>query len=433
MVASSASSGWVERLRAPWPRSAAASWPTGSAGSRPWPLAGIVGVVCAVGYVGLKAAAAEQPRRFSARESVGALRERPLLSRIALAQGFYGGGLIAAAPLFALVHVDRLNLSLSDVGVIGILAAVATTVAFPLWGLVADRYGALASLRLGSAIGLLALVAYAFAPSVVVLWFAAVAAGIGSASIDVGIAAAVSDQTPLASRAAAMAGWNALTGARGIVAAFLMSAAAPDRPDRRHRRPARLRRDLGDRRRVVRPGRTATGSGRCRRDLAREPGRSDRRSRRALIRRSSPIRRPDARPVDAGRAAEAYDPGMRLTAWEEERLLLFSAAELARQRRARGVRLSAPDAIAIICDALLEAARDGADLDAVEAAGREAVGPDDVLDGVRELVDEVRLEVAGRGRDTTRGPRRPAGPRPAHGARRAGRGRRRSGCIVNCR
>jgi MFS transporter, DHA1 family, staphyloferrin B biosynthesis exporter len=185
--------------------------------------AGIVGVVCAVGYVGLKAAAAEQPKRFSARESVRALRERPLLSRIALAQGFYGGGLIAAAPLFALVHVDRLNLSLSDVGVIGILAAVATTVAFPLWGLVADRFGALASLRLGSAIGLLALVGYAFAPSVVVLWFAAIAAGIGSASIDVGIAAAVSDQTPLASRAAAMAGWNALTGARGIVAAFLMS------------------------------------------------------------------------------------------------------------------------------------------------------------------------------------------------------------------
>ena len=72
-------------------------------------------------------------------------------------------------------------------------------------------------------IGLFALVGYALAPSVVVLWLAAVCAGIGSASIDVGIAAAVSDQTPLASRAAAMAGWNAITGARGIVAAFLMS------------------------------------------------------------------------------------------------------------------------------------------------------------------------------------------------------------------
>jgi MFS family permease len=187
-------------------------------------LAGLIGVVCAIGYVGLRSAAAERPPGFSARDSIRALRERPLLARIALAQGFYGGGLIAATPLYALVHVDRLNLSLSDVGVIGILAAIATTVAFPVWGMVADRFGAIAALRAGSSIGLLALVGYALAPNVAVLWLAAIAAGTGSASIDVGIAAAVSDQTPLTSRSAAMAGWNAITGARGIVAAFLMSA-----------------------------------------------------------------------------------------------------------------------------------------------------------------------------------------------------------------
>jgi len=187
-------------------------------------VAGVVGVACAIGYLGLRASGAERPLPFSARQSIRALRDRPVLGRIALAQGFYGGGLIAAAPLYALVHVDRLNLSLSDVGVIGILAAIATTVAFPIWGVVADRRGAIAALQLGSAIGLLSLVGYALAPNVGVLWLAALAAGIGSASIDVGIAAAVSDQTPLVSRAAAMAGWNALTGARGIVAAFLMSA-----------------------------------------------------------------------------------------------------------------------------------------------------------------------------------------------------------------
>jgi MFS family permease len=80
-------------------------------------------------------------------------------------------------------------------------------------------------MRLGSAFGLAALVAYALAPNVTVLWISAVAAGAGSASIDVGIASVVSDHTPLASRAAAMAGWNAITGARGIVAAFAMSIA----------------------------------------------------------------------------------------------------------------------------------------------------------------------------------------------------------------
>lgn len=192
-------------------------------GERAVAAAGVVGLACALGYVGLRAAAADRPASFSARESIRALRARPVLARVAVAQGFYGGGLIAAAPLYALVHVDRLNLSLSEVGVIGILAAVATTIAFPVWGVVADRRGSLIALRIGSAIGLLGLVGYALAPSVVVLWAAAIAAGIGSASIDVGIASTVSDETPLASRAAAMAGWNALTGARGIAAAFVMS------------------------------------------------------------------------------------------------------------------------------------------------------------------------------------------------------------------
>ena len=84
---------------------------------------------------------------------------------------------------------------------------------------------------------------------------------------------------------------------------------------------------------------------------------------------------------------------MRLTAWEEERLLIFTAAELARQHRAAGLLLNAPEAIAVICDAMLEAARAGKSYREVEAAGIAAVGPDDVIDGVRELVDDVRLEV----------------------------------------
>ena len=84
---------------------------------------------------------------------------------------------------------------------------------------------------------------------------------------------------------------------------------------------------------------------------------------------------------------------MRLTAWEEERLLIFTAAELARRRLGRGLRLNAPEAIALICDAMLEAARDGAAYAEVEAAGRGAVGPDAVLPGVAAIVGDVRLEV----------------------------------------
>jgi MFS family permease len=187
-------------------------------------LAGLVGAVCALAYAGFRASAAAAPMAYSARESILAMRGRPTLGRVALAQGFFGGGFIAAGPLFALVNVDRLNLSLADVGIIGVLSAVAATLSFLIWGAVADRADALAPMRFGSIIGLCGLVAYAVAPGVLVLWLAAVAIGTSNASIDIGVAGVISAETPLASRAAAMSGWNAITGARGLVAPFVMSA-----------------------------------------------------------------------------------------------------------------------------------------------------------------------------------------------------------------
>lgn len=84
---------------------------------------------------------------------------------------------------------------------------------------------------------------------------------------------------------------------------------------------------------------------------------------------------------------------MRLTTWEEERLLIFAAAELAQRHRAAKLLLNAPEAIALICNAMMEAARAGRSYAEVAAAGLAAIDPGDVMDGVRELVDEVRLEV----------------------------------------
>ena len=88
-----------------------------------------------------------------------------------------------------------------------------------------------------------------------------------------------------------------------------------------------------------------------------------------------------------------YDRVMRLTPWEEERLLIFSAAELARRHRAAGIALNAPEAIALMCDAMLEAARAGSGYAEVEAAGLAAVAPSEVMPGVRELIEDVRVEV----------------------------------------
>jgi urease subunit gamma/beta len=84
---------------------------------------------------------------------------------------------------------------------------------------------------------------------------------------------------------------------------------------------------------------------------------------------------------------------MRLIPWEEDRIAIFAAAELARRRRAAGLRLNHPEAVAIIADAMLEAARSGAGYAEVELAGRHALEPDEVLDGVRELLDDIRVEV----------------------------------------
>jgi urease subunit gamma/beta len=85
-------------------------------------------------------------------------------------------------------------------------------------------------------------------------------------------------------------------------------------------------------------------------------------------------------------------PGVRLTPTERDRLLLFGAAELARARRARGLRLNVPEATALIADTVCEAARDGRRLaEAIEAA-RSVLGPADVLPGVADIVTEVHVE-----------------------------------------
>jgi urease subunit gamma/beta len=84
---------------------------------------------------------------------------------------------------------------------------------------------------------------------------------------------------------------------------------------------------------------------------------------------------------------------MRLTPTEEERLRIFAAAELARATLAREHRLNAPEAVALVCDEMHMAARGGASHEEVAAAGRSAVSPDQVLDGVASIVPEIRLEV----------------------------------------
>ena len=83
---------------------------------------------------------------------------------------------------------------------------------------------------------------------------------------------------------------------------------------------------------------------------------------------------------------------MHLSPHEQEKLLVHVAAGLARERRARGLRLNHPEAVAILTAFVLEGARDGRRVADLMEAGRHVLGRDDVMDGVPEMVPEVQVE-----------------------------------------
>lgn len=83
---------------------------------------------------------------------------------------------------------------------------------------------------------------------------------------------------------------------------------------------------------------------------------------------------------------------MDLSPREKDKLLLFTAALLAERRRARGLKLNYPEAIALICAAILEGARDGLPVAELMNLGRGVLTADDVMDGVAEMIDEVQVE-----------------------------------------
>jgi len=83
---------------------------------------------------------------------------------------------------------------------------------------------------------------------------------------------------------------------------------------------------------------------------------------------------------------------VHLSPHEQERLLVHVAAGLARERRARGLRLNHPEAVATLASFVLEGARDGRSVADLMDAGRHVLGRDDVMEGVAELVAEVQVE-----------------------------------------
>jgi urease subunit gamma len=83
---------------------------------------------------------------------------------------------------------------------------------------------------------------------------------------------------------------------------------------------------------------------------------------------------------------------VQLTPHEQERLLIHVAADVAAKRRARGLRLNHPEAIALITAHLLEGARDGRSVAELMESGRTVLARADVMDGIPEMIHDVQVE-----------------------------------------
>ncbi|MEV5972767.1 urease subunit gamma [Streptomyces sp. NPDC051921] len=83
---------------------------------------------------------------------------------------------------------------------------------------------------------------------------------------------------------------------------------------------------------------------------------------------------------------------MQLSPHEQERLLIHVAADVAEKRRARGVRLNHPEAVALITSHVLEGARDGRTVAELMASGRKVITRDEVMDGIPDMIHDVQVE-----------------------------------------
>jgi len=83
---------------------------------------------------------------------------------------------------------------------------------------------------------------------------------------------------------------------------------------------------------------------------------------------------------------------VHLTPREQDKLLIFMAAEVARRRKARGLKLNYPEALAVITAEVLEGIRDGRSVSDLMAFGITVLRREDVMEGVPEMLDEVQVE-----------------------------------------
>jgi predicted MFS family arabinose efflux permease len=190
----------------------------------------IVAVVAAVGAISslalgrMSVPGVERSQGFSATGSIGSVVTHPTLRRIAAAQLLFGGGLVAAPALIAMVHIDRLGLGIEDIALAGLIGYASTTATIGLWGRLAGRAGALVTISAGTLIGAVAIAVFAFAPDFPTVILATLLLGTTMAAINAAWPLLIADFAVAEDQASVAAGMNSIMGLRGLITPFVVMA-----------------------------------------------------------------------------------------------------------------------------------------------------------------------------------------------------------------
>ncbi len=184
-----------------------------------------LGMLGAAGFSQVRSQSVAASHRFTPLESLRLLGEQPRYRGLIAGWVVYGLGSFMAAPLYALVLVDRFQASYSDVGVLQLIGAASGLIGYFVLGHYLDRRSGLGATPVGFAmVGLVPLV-YVLAPSLPLLSVAFVLQSLGTSVFDLGWQVALVSQVPDEHRARYQAAHTSITGIRGVAAPFIGSAA----------------------------------------------------------------------------------------------------------------------------------------------------------------------------------------------------------------
>jgi MFS family permease len=184
-----------------------------------------LGMLGAAGASKVRSGPVASSQRFTPLSSLQVLREVPAYKNLVLAWVVWGLGSLMAAPLYALVLVDRFQAGYAEVGVLQLMSAGSGLLAYLVLGQYLDRRGGLGATPLGCLMTALVPMVYLFAPSLAIVGVAMVLQSVGTAVCDLGWQTALVSRVPDEHRLRYQAAHSSITGVRGAAAPFLGSLA----------------------------------------------------------------------------------------------------------------------------------------------------------------------------------------------------------------